>query len=85
MAPEKATCDSPIVWTLLGQKAGDNNQVLALAESLGWGWIEKHLHYISLELIPNRLLKVTLRGLQRAQSDELGPPWPDLVISAVRC
>jgi mitochondrial fission protein ELM1 len=84
LTPKIITCDSPIVWTLLGQKAGDNNQVLALAESLGWGWIEKHLHYISLELIPNRLLQVTLLGLQKAQSDDLGPPWPDLVISAGR-
>jgi len=82
--PKKRTCNSPTVWTLLGQKAGDNNQVLALAESLRWGWIEKHLQYISLELIPNRLLKVTLLGLKRKQSDDLGPPWPDLVISAGR-
>jgi mitochondrial fission protein ELM1 len=84
MEAKKETCDSPIVWALLGQKAGDNNQILALVESLGWDWIEKHMHYISLELIPNRLLKVTLLGLQRAQSDELVPPWPDLVISAGR-
>jgi len=84
MGSKKESCAAPIVWTLLGQKAGDNNQVLALAESLGWGWIEKHLQYISLELIPNRLLKVTLLGLQRAQSDDLGPPWPELVISAGR-
>jgi mitochondrial fission protein ELM1 len=84
MGSKKETCNAPIVWTLLGQKAGDNNQVLALAESLGWGWVEKHMQYISLELIPNRLLKVTLLGLKRAQSDELGPPWPDLVISAGR-
>jgi mitochondrial fission protein ELM1 len=84
MGSKKETCTAPIVWTLLGQKAGDNNQVLALAESLGWGWIEKHMQYISLELIPNRLLKVTLLGLKRTQSDELGPPWPDLVISAGR-
>jgi len=84
MVPEKEACSTPIVWTLLGKKVGDNNQVLALAESLGWGFIEKHMQYISLELIPNRLLKITLLGLQRAQSDELGPPWPDLVISAGR-
>ena len=84
MVSNKGTCDLPIVWTLLGKKAGDNNQVLALAESLGWGWIEKHLHYIPLELLPNRLLKVTLLGLQRERSDDLGPPWPDLVISAGR-
>jgi hypothetical protein len=81
---KKETSNAPIVWTLLGQKSGDNNQVLALAESLGWGWIEKHMQYISPELVPNRLLKVTLLGLKRAQSDELGPPWPDLVISAGR-
>jgi len=68
MVSNKGTCDLPIVWTLLGQKAGDNNQVLALAESLGWGWIEKHLHYISLELIPNRLLRVTLLGLHPGQT-----------------
>lgn len=84
MGQKKENCSTPVVWTLLGQKAGDNNQVLALAESLGWGWIEKHLQYISLELIPNRLLKVTLLGLKKEQSDELAPPWPDLVISAGR-
>ena len=84
MEPEVESSSTPIVWTLLGQKSGDNNQVLALAESLGWGWIEKHMQYISLELIPNRLLKITLLGLKRTQSDNLSPPWPDLVISAGR-
>jgi len=84
MKPEKESCGTPVVWTLLGQKAGDNNQVLALAESLGWGWIEKHLQYIAPELIPNRLLKVTLLGLKKEKSDDLDPPWPDLVISAGR-
>jgi mitochondrial fission protein ELM1 len=84
MGSKIETCNAPTVWTLLGQKAGDNNQVLALAEALGWGWIEKHLQYIAPELIPNRLLKVTLAGLKRARSDELAPPWPDLVISAGR-
>jgi uncharacterized protein len=84
MHPNKGTPDSVIVWTLLGQKAGDNNQVLALAESLGWGWTEKRMQYIPLELLPNRLLGVTLLGLKKGQSDDLGPPWPDLVISAGR-
>ena len=26
---------SPLVWALLGERTGDNNQVLALAEELG--------------------------------------------------
>jgi len=80
----KTTFDTPLVWSLLGQKAGDNNQVLALAESLGWGRVEKHMQYIALELIPNRLLQVTLLGLQRAHCDTLCPPWPGLVITAGR-
>ena len=84
MESRKETGRKPLVWTLLGQKAGDNNQVLALAEALGWSWVAKRLQYIGPELIPNRLLRVTLLGLRRAQSDELLPPWPDLVISAGR-
>ena len=84
MDAKKETENSPTVWILLGHKAGDNNQVLALAEALGWGWVEKNMRYIGLELIPNRLLRVTLCGLKKSQSDPLFPPWPDLVISAGR-
>ncbi len=84
MDQESATTKTPQVWALLGQKAGDNNQILALAAALGWGWCEKHLQYIDLELIPNRLFRVTLLGLRKDHSDPLEGPWPDLVISAGR-
>ena len=74
----------PNVWCLLGRKAGDNTQVLALAEALNVGFTEKHIAARHWELIPHLLFRVTLAGIDRAVSSELAPPWPDLVITAGR-
>ena len=43
----------PVVWLLHGHKAGDNNQVLALVEALGWPYDIKRLAYRSWELLTN--------------------------------
>lgn len=69
---------------LTGHKAGDNNQVLALAEALHWPFETKRLRYRPWELLSNRLLGITLAGIDRAASSPLEPPWPDLVITAGR-
>lgn len=74
----------PRVWLLAGHKAGDNQQVLALAEALGWPYEVKRLAYRPWELLTNRLLGATLAGIRRAASSPLAPPWPDLVITAGR-
>ena len=74
----------PRVWALLGQKAGDNNQVLALAEALGWPFAIRRIVNRPWELVTNRLAGTTLAGIDRRRSDALTPPWPDLVISAGR-
>lgn len=72
------------VWCLLGKKAGDNTQVLALAEELGWGYEEKHITARSGELLVHLGVGGTLAGIDRSQSSELSAPWPDIVISAGR-
>lgn len=72
------------LWVLLGLKAGDNAQVLALAGALGWPVEEKHIRARAWELLPHLVLGETLLGIDRAASSPLGPPWPDLVISAGR-
>lgn len=72
------------LWVLLGRKAGDNAQVLALAEALGWPCEPKHIHARSWEILPHLLLGPTLAGIDRKASSPLAPPWPDLVISAGR-
>ncbi|MGD9509174.1 MAG: mitochondrial fission ELM1 family protein [Geminicoccaceae bacterium] len=74
----------PRVWALLGRKPGDNGQVLALAEAVGWPFETRRLAFRATELLTNRLLGVTLLGLDPARSDPLRPPWPGLVITAGR-
>ncbi len=74
----------PRLWLLMGHRAGDNAQVLALAEALGWPFEVKRFVYRKYELATNLLLGPTLAGIVRARSSPLAPPWPDLVISAGR-
>jgi mitochondrial fission protein ELM1 len=79
-----ASATPPRVWLLTGHKAGDNTQVVALAEALCWPFELKRFAYQPWELLSNRLLGVTLAGIDRAGSSPLEPPWPDLVITAGR-
>ena len=72
------------IWCLLGKKAGDNTQVLALAEELGLGYVEKRILAQPWELLTHLSLRITLAGIDRKDSSPLQPPWPDLVISAGR-
>lgn len=75
---------TPQVWLLLGHKAGDNNQVLALAESLNLPFAERHLRYRWTELCSNLLLGPNVLGIDAASRRSLTPPWPRLVITAGR-
>lgn len=75
----------PSVWLLLGDRVGDNNQVLRLAEALDWPHEVKNLKYRwPLYRRANILLGARLTSLDREASDPLSPPWPDLVISIGR-
>ena len=74
----------PRTWVMMGHKAGDNSQILALAEGLGWPFEIKHLVYRPTELVTNLLAPLTLLGIVRGRSSPLAPPWPDLIISAGR-
>jgi mitochondrial fission protein ELM1 len=72
------------VWCLLGRKAGDNSQVLALAQALGRGFEEKRILARPWELLVHLGAGATLAGIDRAGSSPLRAPWPDLVITAGR-
>ena len=74
----------PRTWCLLGRKAGDNAQVTALADALGWPWEPRHVAARSWELLPHLALGVTLAGIDRGASSPLVPPWPELVLTAGR-
>ncbi|KGE03986.1 mitochondrial fission ELM1 family protein [Pseudohaliea rubra] len=75
---------APRTWCLLGRKAGDNAQVMALAGALGWPWEERHIVAHPWELLPHLALGVTLAGIDRGASSRLEPPWPELVLTAGR-
>lgn len=79
-----ATEPAPRVWVLLGDKAGDNEQCLAVAEALGWPYDVKRLAYNRRFRRWNVRLGATLTSLDRERSDPLAPPWPDLVVGVGR-
>ena len=81
---EKVSEREPLVWCLLGRKAGDNTQVRALAQELGYDFQEKHIHARPWELLVHLRPGPSLAGIDRAASSALEPPWPDLVITAGR-
>ncbi|HXK25573.1 MAG TPA: mitochondrial fission ELM1 family protein [Myxococcota bacterium] len=74
----------PRVWLLTAYRAGDNTQVLALGEALGWPFEVKRFVYVRWEVLVNWPFSSTLAGVDLSRSSPLGPPWPDLVITAGR-
>lgn len=83
-APAEDRAAPPRVWLLMGHRQGDNSQVLALAEALGWPFEVKHFAYRRTELATNLILGATLKGTVPGRSSHLAPPWPDLIITAGR-
>lgn len=69
------------VWALLGPHRGDNNQVLALAEALGFSFEEKWLHYNQLRRLQPALLGATLKSVAADARSQLEGEPPDLTIS----
>src|SRR5262245_22386995 len=74
------------VWAVASYRAGENSQIFGLAERLtercGWSYTTKRLAYARLAGPIGLLRRVSLAGLTDAARRELGPPWPELVISA---
>lgn len=68
----------PLVWLLMGARAGDNNQLRALAQALGYPFEEKRIEYNGLRHIP--LFRRGLTILASQSRSLIRPPWPDLVL-----
>lgn len=74
----------PRIWALLGEKVGDNNQLLALAEGLKLPFETRPMRYNLGRAVPPRYLGATLATLTREARQWLTPPWPDLVLAIGR-
>ena len=78
------TASPPSVWAVHDGKIGMANQVLGLAEAVGWPFVEKRLGIRA----PWRHLAPPLwfdpLAAPGAGGDRLAPPWPDLLIGCGR-
>ena len=72
----------PRVWALVSDTAGDNAQVLALAEALGWPFEIHRFKNRPGAMAANFLIGPVLPRMVKHVSGNFGPPWPDLVIAA---
>jgi mitochondrial fission protein ELM1 len=78
----------PRVWLLVGERQGDNAQVLALGRALhldlGWAIEVKQIHYDPNCEVPFRDRGATLIGVDVGRSDALSAPWPDVIVAVGR-
>ncbi len=71
-----------LVWAVLCYRAGENSQILALAEALGLPFEVKRLVYRPGGRLVDVWRGANLLGIDRKRSSPLEPPWPKLVISS---
>jgi len=80
--------ERPRVWLLIGEKLGDNAQTrevgAALAGRLGWSVEERRVAVLPAWQQAKPFVRPSLHHVDRARSDPLGPPWPDLVVGVGR-
>src|SRR5207248_3918390 len=62
---------APRTWLLASPHAGDNTQLTALAEALGWPFTVKRLAYKPLHTVSRLVLGATLARLDRQKSDAI--------------
>ena len=74
----------PCTWVILSDKLGDNGQVEAIASALPWS-CERKLVLMRERYVQGKpRFRPTLQHIDRDRSDELAPPWPDLVLTMGR-
>jgi len=68
----------------MAHRAGDNTQVQALGEALGWPFEIRRFVYNAYETLVNWPFSSSLAGIDKQRSSLLEAPWPDLVLTAGR-
>jgi mitochondrial fission protein ELM1 len=79
-----AKAHPPRTWLVLGERPGDNAQVLALGRALGWPTEVKQIRYDQAEKTKFKHRGVSLIGVDLAASDRLEAPWPEAIIAIGR-
>jgi mitochondrial fission protein ELM1 len=73
------------IWALLGNRPGDNAQVIALCDELGLPYERKQLSYNFLHILTGRFMGASRISLsQKAREEVIVGPWPDLIVAVGR-
>jgi len=72
------------VWVLADDRAGNVNQLLGVAEALGYPYERKEIVYGRLVRLPNWVRSRTFVGLASQCKENLSHDFPDIVLSAGR-
>ena len=75
--PLRGPAAKPRLWLLMGNRTGDNNQLLALAQALEFPFEVKKLAFNRLRRLP--LLRHGLTIVEPSSRALIRPPWPDIV------
>ena len=72
------------VWVLADDRAGNVNQLLGVAEALGYPYERKEIRYNHFVRLPNGVRGRTFIGLSSEYRKDLMHHFPDIVLSAGR-
>jgi mitochondrial fission protein ELM1 len=78
----RADAAEAAIWVIQSYRAGENTQLLGLAERLGRPFRTVRLGYRRRAGVLGLLRRATLAGLDAASRARIVGPWPKLVISA---
>ena len=82
--PAHEAADSPRTWVVLGDKQGDNGQVEVIEQALPWRCERKNLKMLPAWVLGKPKVAASLDHIDKARSDPLEPPWPDLILTIGR-
>lgn len=71
-----------LIWVLQTARAGDNSQILEIAQRLNCNMAVKKVTFNALHNLPNWVLGASLVSLAPEAQRRLIPPLPDLIIAA---
>ena len=74
----------PLLWVLIGPKAGDNSQILRAAEASGLAFETRRIAIRQGHETLKPRVTPSLAHVDAALSDALGPPWPRVVLAIGR-
>ncbi len=75
---------APRVWVVISDKAGDNAQIEAVVARLPWPVETRRLLFKRPYVTGKPPFLASLYHVDKARSDALAPPWPDVVITIGR-